>query len=56
MTKFLILGAGRPLTESGELNIVFDISDRKAPCGVSDSADCRKIGISVQRLIIDYAE
>ena len=42
--------------ESGELNIVFDISVPKAPCGVSDSTDCRKIGISVQRLIIDYAE
>lgn len=42
--------------ESGELNIVFDISDPKAPCDVGESTDCRKLGMSVKDLIINYVE
>lgn len=44
------------IPESGELNIVFDISDPKAPCDVGESTDCRKLGMSVQDILIDYVK
>ena len=42
--------------EDGLVNLVFDISDPRAPCDYSDSKDCRKLGISVRELVVDYAE
>ncbi|MDL2285945.1 hypothetical protein LJC24_00710 [Desulfococcaceae bacterium OttesenSCG-928-F15] len=40
------------ITGDGLLNISFQISNPTAPCEVSDSKDCRKLGMAARELII----
>lgn len=44
------------VVEDGVMEVVFVISDPTAPCEVSDSKDCRKLGIAAREMVIDYAE
>lgn len=44
------------VAEDGTINLAFDISDPRAPCDVSESKDCRKLGMAVRELVIDYAQ
>jgi hypothetical protein len=45
------------LVESdGIINLMFEISDPRAPCDYSDSKDCRKLGMKVRELVLDYVQ
>jgi len=44
------------VSEDGKVSLVFDISDPTAPCEVGESIDCRKLGMAVKDLVIDYAK
>ncbi|MDL2285940.1 LTA synthase family protein [Desulfococcaceae bacterium OttesenSCG-928-F15] len=41
------------LVDNGLVKISFKISNPTAPCEVSDSKDCRKLGMAVRELILD---
>ena len=42
------------MKEDGVVNLKLDISDPRAPCAVGESTDCRKLGVAVKNLMIDY--
>jgi len=44
------------VSSDGSLEIVFTISNPTAPCEVSDSKDCRKLGMAVREIIIGEVE
>jgi hypothetical protein len=46
------VGIPLELVRNGDLDIVFQISQPTAPCDISDSMDCRKLGIGVLELVI----
>ncbi|MBN1635160.1 MAG: sulfatase-like hydrolase/transferase [Deltaproteobacteria bacterium] len=44
------------VSSGGSLEIVFTISDPTAPCEVSDSKDCRKLGMAVREVIVSESK
>lgn len=43
------------MQEDGVVKLKLSIDDPRAPCSVGESTDCRKLGIAVKNLLIDYA-
>jgi hypothetical protein len=42
--------------DDGLINLSFDIGDPRAPCDFSESTDCRKLGMAVRELVVDYVQ
>lgn len=40
--------------KDGVVNLNFSINDSRAPCDVGESMDCRKLGIAVKKLLVNY--
>ncbi|MCX9450336.1 sulfatase-like hydrolase/transferase [Vibrio cholerae] len=44
------------VVDDGLIDLSFDISDPRSPCDFGDPSDCRRLGIAVRELVVDYVQ
>lgn len=55
-SEFTAVVPANLIADGGLVNLSFDISDPRAPCDYSESTDCRKLGMAVRGLVVDYVQ